>query len=596
MNQLFNLNLSITLEAPFLVQGSEPAALGIDALVQRNRQNIPIIPGTLLAGKVREVWDSHGLTEDSGKWFGHEASAFEPAPGRLVEMDLIFKKELKAEDQSIFHRVTIDAATGSAKPGHLLMIEQPWRVGQALEFAGQWWLFTTQQEATALAVLLQKTLAWIGQVGAESTAGFGKVLSVNVDAQPYRVQHGEGKPTRAQRIYYRMTTDHSVLVPKLGTALDNFFEGADIIPGAAIKAAIAHTLNARKGEPLTKAIGESFDHLVCSQAVPSATSDSTPVRPSALPLSVVCVKHNKQESFFDVSAFSLPQLIHNEVPDFQIDWKDDVAERLPIAGADVTVERELRVRTAIGNGVSAEGKLFSHESVWTNQWLGYLDLTGVKDDVASRIQDALAQPMLFLGKLKTLVRFEVIPEWQQQWQATQAHPGKEGSLQRVSLNSAALLTPIKDVSNSEPDSLFKAYAAYWHCVSNGSLALNHFFAEQQLAGGIYAAKNRQKNKMSAHEKPTYKPWLVTKPGSIFMLTVVKVEGAELLKQWQKTGLPLSQAVKNYYGSTWKENPFGPENGYGECLVNPSLGLPELPPGACTPVPELTDYAFKGAVA
>jgi hypothetical protein len=585
MNQLFQLQLTLGVEAPFLVQGSEPAALGIDALVQRNRQDVPVIPGTLLVGKVREVWDSHGLTNDSNKWFGREAKAFEPSPGLLVEADLVLKTELKADDQSIFHRVTIDADTGSAKPGHLLMIEQPWRVGQALEFSGKWWLFATQAEANELADKLQKTLTWIGQLGAEATVGFGKLLSVNVTASPYQAQITKSPATRADRIYYRLTTDYTVLVPKLGTALDNFFEGADIIPGAAIKAAIAHTLNARAGKPLTDAIGESFDYVICSQAVPSAKSCGSLTRPSCLPMSVVSVKqHNKPVVFFDVAQFKAPQLIYGEVPDFQIDWKDDVWGNLPNAGEAVKVERELRVRTAIANGVSAEAKLFSHESVWAEQWLGYIDLAAVKDSVASRIQEALTQPVLFLGKLKTPVLFEVIEPWQQQWHG---QPSAVGELQRVSLNSPALLTPLNEVSNGLPDSLFKAYAAYWHSVSNGSLALSHFFAEQQLAGGAFAAKSRQKNHVESDQKSsTYKPWLVTRPGSFFMLAVVKPEGIELLKQWQKTGLPLSQAVKDYYGSKWQENPFGPENGYGEFLVNPNLGLPDLPNSACTQVEEL----------
>jgi hypothetical protein len=149
----------------------------------------------------------------------------------------------------------------------------------------------------------------------------------------------------------------------------------------------------------------------------------------------------------------------------------------------------------------------------------------------------------------------------------------------VSLNTEALLNPLKEINNDDLGSLEASYKNYWASVSNTGLELSHFFAEQQLAGGVFAANYRQTS------LGQYRPWFVTKAGSTFVLKIKNTDGLKLLKQWALTGLPLSDAVKGYYGKSWKENPYGPENGYGEILINPQLGLKKLSPQQCELIEE-----------
>ena len=46
----------------------------------------------------------------------------------------------------------------------------------------------------------------------------------------------------------------------------------------------------------------------------------------------------------------------------------------------------------------------------------------------------------------------------------------------------------------------------------------------------------------------------------------------LLQHWQGHGLPLGKSVVDAYTDHWQHNPWLPQNGYGEVLVNPSTGF------------------------
>jgi hypothetical protein len=604
-NQLFTLDLTLTIQAPFLIQGSEPAGIGLDAVVQRNADKKPIIPGTLLVGKIKEVWKANAFTVDAAKWFGAQAentneNNFDPKPGHLVETDLTLTTVLSDASNSIVHRVSLDAHTGSAKPGHLLMIEQPWAVGELVTFEGQWFVITTQPEAEKLAKLLEQTIAWIGQLGAQASVGFGKITAVKVSAKA-KVQ--AAKPTRQNRIYYRMTSLFPVLVPKVGGAYDTLFEGGEVVPGAAIKAALAMTMNATNNKLLRSFIGNGFDDVTCSHAFPikefavaEKAEKQLPqlVRHSQLPLSIVKVTteltdaKGSMDTFYDVAHLDQPHLIDHNVPVFQIDWKDahwDKLEELAPALAAGAIKQHLRVRTKMKDGTSEEAALFSHESVSADfGWYGFIDVSNVKTDVATQVQNALANTVLFLGKLKTPVDFEVLNEPAAAWKQAWTNPSvldalAVGSMVTVSLNTEALLNPLKEINNDDLGSLEASYKNYWASVSNTGLELSHFFAEQQLAGGVFAANYRQTS------LGQYRPWFVTKAGSTFVLKIKNTDGLKLLKQWALTGLPLSDAVKGYYGKSWKENPYGPENGYGEILINPQLGLKKLSPQQCELIEE-----------
>jgi hypothetical protein len=127
--------------------------------------------------------------------------------------------------------------------------------------------------------------------------------------------------------------------------------------------------------------------------------------------------------------------------------------------------------------------------------------------------------------------------------------------------------------------LFAAYAEVWKQLSNDSLMLVRFFAQQQLAGGWYLHRRFQSGK-------PYNPFVLTDAGSVFVLkaaTEKEVEARRWIDEWLSFGLPLpGWAVNERYaregklGSHWTNCPYLPENGYGEINVNMSVHFEKRP--------------------
>lgn len=115
------------------------------------------------------------------------------------------------------------------------------------------------------------------------------------------------------------------------------------------------------------------------------------------------------------------------------------------------------------------------------------------------------------------------------------------------------------------------YQAAWNELSDGKLTLVRYFARQRLSGGRHRQRTRQNNLNS------YRPWLLTEAGSIFVLKAQKDVDSEHIKQmlkgWLSSGIGLTKRVSAWYGlgddsaQYWKFTPFVPENGYGEIAVN-----------------------------
>lgn len=83
MNTLHRFTLTVTLQAPYLVHGNDPGRHGLHATLLRDHRRRPVLPGTLLAGRIAEVWTAHGQElggADADLWFGRGDSTPAPAP------------------------------------------------------------------------------------------------------------------------------------------------------------------------------------------------------------------------------------------------------------------------------------------------------------------------------------------------------------------------------------------------------------------------------------------------------------------------------------------------------------------------------------
>jgi hypothetical protein len=127
-----------------------------------------------------------------------------------------------------------------------------------------------------------------------------------------------------------------------------------------------------------------------------------------------------------------------------------------------------------------------------------------------------------------------------------------------------LPNPYGILATNDGEKLKARYAAMWDRLSEDSLELSHFYAQQQLVGGGYLHQRFWK------EKP-YNPEVLTIPGSVFVFTVKNQEKAKkLINDWLVNGLPQDDEAD------WEHNPYRAANGYGEILVNP-LWLKDLEP-------------------
>ena len=101
-------------------------------------------------------------------------------------------------------------------------------------------------------------------------------------------------------------------------------------------------------------------------------------------------------------------------------------------------------------------------------------------------------------------------------------------------------------------------------MSEGSLELERYFAAQKLAGGQYIGHRFQRAK-SAQD---YRPYVLTTPGSVFVLKATDSDTAEkLIRTWKSSGLPLSPHLTTNGEPEFWQCPFRPQEGFGEFAVN-----------------------------
>lgn len=621
-NQAFNLNLSIAVKAPFVIHSSEPGGFGIDSAILRDPDGCPIIPGTLLVGKMRDAWDLFGEGTLITKWLGSKASNFQPEPGRLCESNFQPKpgrlceadlrlEKWKPESESHQHatRVEIDDSTGAGESGSLLVIEQPWAIAQKLNFTGMWRVIGSKEEVKLLCNAACGALRWMSQVGAEFSVGWGELDTIDIS---YQLASSSNTSTTVQvgavpeRLYYALNCDHPMCFPDKVLGDDNLFESSDVIPGNAIKAALALTWGASEGkfgnevnksEFLTHpALAESFWKMGFSHAMPSHTND----RPLPVPQSFVWA----DDRLWDAALLKEPHLFNGQAPAFPIDWKTKAWMAANATRKWGATHKDLRVRTAMDyeKARSKESDLFAYECIRpvrenddqptsTTRWLGWIDFSFETDRDERRQLIASAKQLLdkglhFLGKTKAVGKIDWLDTQPETWRSNLAI---ENGGWRVMLSTPALLTPIDQLQNAST-TLFDAYAHYWAKVSGGSLTLSHYFAWQRLAGGKYAWERRQKPVL----KKDYRPWILTLPGSVFFLkpTGDETTATDHLLKWREAGLPLSAKVLECYapkvekGSLWNHLPYVPQNGFGEIAVNAKTGV-----NLCVSIEKVKEYEY-----
>lgn len=581
--------IELIIQAPFISQATSPGSFGIDAVLARTRddQARPCIPGTHITGKLRQAWEEfasalEGSNDDSLKppdipaWLGQgtDTGSWQPSAKRLNLSDFVLDRDARGGER---YRIRIDEERGAVAKGAYQTIESPFKPGEKLHFQGTArFLAADREEANRLLRYLELGLKWIPQFGAERSVGFGRLLDAHLKSprvEPFaasaEAQSIEPAPT-AWTLRIKPLTPFCFAKRRVSP---NLFESDVVIPGGALKGALANLLQ-RAGTGF-ETLRARLEALRIGHAFPSADPAIRPVVP---PQSLVKVKHGEDIKRYDVALYPGPVLIHNEAPEFAIDWKDH---------SDVNAEfgwpewqTELRVRTAIDPEElrSADQQLFAYEMILpgNNHWLAHLDLSAIQEEeqrqaVLAQLKALLQAPVDGLGKTKARAQASLEPAGA--FKPKQHSPDLtplNNELWLITLQTPALLCDPEQLGETGGrDALHAAYAEAWAKLSENRLKLVRYFARQTLAGGRYLYHRFQ-------APNPYRPYLLTEAGSVFVLEQVAGELSDiqtLLENWLQQGLPLPAWAAQRYarngesGDHWRNCPYIRQNGYGEIAVN-----------------------------
>lgn len=594
----FHYDLTVKLEAPFASQGLQANALGVDCPLIRNHEGSPIIPGTLVAGMVRDVMGKmlERITESPGAkaktiisdaliddWFGKGSgnavgdepdaseTPFEPKRRKLVFRDLVCTGD-SSGNPSILTRIQIEPKRGSVKRGHLQVIEQLFLPGEEVPFKGQVSFLGSDEEAGKMETVLAMALELIPALGAFKSAGFGRVCET---AKLGKRREQEITPSGPSAIAFKYESQYFELRFLDPFLVDsdvfggNIHRGREVIPGAVIKGCLARSLE------LTGRLNELNDDLsktIISHALPAEDKDDA-IPPKAIPLTVFFCDKKIYDLFNYVDVFEdLPETKNNIIK-FQSDWKNENFGLIgPVVGWPAPSDHYVRTRTAISSktGVTEKNALFSQQMIIPSgkKWIFSIDPAGASEGNFKTIVNCLLGGLESVGP--TMARAECRQATIQD-QLPVAH--REGKW-RITLQSQAMMFRtadcIRKVDGDEPD-LKGLYRNYWRQIlsyydwagQEPEITDFRFFAAQAWDGGYRARRY-------CEDTSQYLPNILTQPGSVFEFAL-SGPGLDAQKNFfaflAGHGLPVPMATGFRQPRLWKICAYTPENGYGRVTVD-----------------------------
>lgn len=578
------LTVKLTVAAPFSTRSSEMGDIGVDSPLARTHAGRPYVPGTLVKGRLRQSWQE--LHSAAGERFDPNVDELlgkptandtlqrngdvEPRRGRLYFSDFSLSQELDKAPQ--ITRIQMDAALGSVRKGSYQVIETPSISGERLVFTGSIRYCALDPEGVKQIINYVETgLRWTTGLGAERTVGFGRLIDVAVEEKTTPiVESGSGATSSSNELYLLIKFGGPFCVAKRRIS-DNLFQSDIVIPGAVLKGAVAFNWSVLRGkqgariaegfDPERPELSRHFEKVRFRQALPCSANEDRKATPVFPPLSLA----RAGDSLYDVLLCDQPKLIDGKTAAFRIDWKDDAEAVVLRDFGWPQVKTQLRVRTAISGSQrrAEESMLFAYEQVQTGdlQWSARIDLHAVPENDCARaeaqLRSLLALGIHGLGKTKVSGQVtigESIPS-----AGAKAEVGND--LVAITLQSPAILCDPRRITRaSGQQELLEAYSEAWDDISSKTLKLVRYFAHQSLAGGFYLHKRFQPGK-------DYAPWLLTDPGSVFLLRKQSGGADGWIETSAQNGLELPAWARERYGNHWTTCPYLAENGYGEIAVN-----------------------------
>lgn len=534
--------VAVTLEAPFLMRGLEGLGFGVDAAQLRDGQGNAVIPGDQLKGLLRQAvrdLEGTGVALCEKAVFGRLPGEAKGQPGdergSIVVSDLV---AALPSTGAILPRVAIEAATGSARSGHLLMIESVAPIGTEATFTGELVVLVEPGKVKTTLGGLEAALRLVPAIGAMTTAGFGRVVEAKLEtlaeepllpASPAQRQGG--------RLAWSFGFDRPLLVSAERPEA-NVLASAQVISGAVLKGALARRLDLAGLD-----VDRFLDGLHVGHAFPFHDGME---HGRALPLSLVTDRGAMQ--WRDALLWDGPLFDDKKVPLFAPDWKGgaeaQARQRLGIGGGLAQVTR---TRTGIDpvHGRADEGNLFSYRMIDPTdvRWRAVIDTGGLGGPNLQILLAILAEGLEGVGKADAvMVEPSLAPAAAPD--PPQPVPGQAGQF-ALMLETPALLIDTPALESAE--TLRQKFEGYF---AQHGLKCVRFFAQQSWAGGI-----------TAIERAPYRPYVLVDAGSCFLL-----EGdAAPIAGWLRQGLPLPDWA-TVEGLGWRKCRYLPENGFGAVSV------------------------------
>lgn len=612
--------LQIKLASPFMFGGAPDLAFGVDDRLPRDEAGHVVLPGTLARGLLRDALDSMlrrgggnlpGVADGAklarllfGAGSGEKAEAdlrpgrgddaevegLAPHRGALVIADLLSPVAPAAKHIT---RIRIDEKLGSADEGALQAIEAPWPVGAQVVFSGSVRLAGAIDAGEAKKII-ELGLTALRQIGSFKSAGFGRVLDVGL-SEPKAAARRPAvtfEPAPAQRVAWHA---HGAFLAAVERVAGNIFRGGDVIPGGAIKGAIADMLAAsgqmtpERSDLLARTI---FGH---ARAVRQGARLAANTLPLPTPFSLACFGGDDVRAADTLLAPGAPLGVIDgalHTPRYEIDrkGKDGAAveawRNTRNLAAPLDLLHDPRTRTAIdydagtasyrkddGGGLFAQWRVLPK---YRTDDGALADARFVQDIAAfdsehdgQAIADLLnlvARQPIFVGKLNTA--FEIVARDHAPAMNVNGLNGANGqALFAVTLITDAVLCSAAELRAAKGDiaavygrNLPRALETLAQeakaTLAAADVALVRFFARQRFAGGYQAMRYRA-------DPNRYEPWVVTRAGSTFLFGCAADKRAAVttaLKRALACGLPEMDGQP--HETAWRRTPFARSNGYG----------------------------------
>ncbi len=416
-------------------------------------------------------------------------------------------------------------------------------------------------------------------MGGARTSGFGQVVQVTGKLDIQAAEQPK-EPLESDRWDLRLTFREPLILAKRKIS-DNLFESDDVLPGGALKGAVAEMM-ARQPEAFAELRAE-LHKVRFTHAFPTSKEGD---RPHRLPLSIAQFPGDDPDEpdFHDLIQTKDVAEAHkaaNKGPHkgalkFDIDWKDKTRTKALDRIGWPKVPTELRVRTAIDSSLrkAKESALFAWQMLvpYEHEWVGTVDVSGLTDKARRQLEALIRFGIEPLGKTKSRAHTELTK--------APASTVKPQPYYIVVLQTPALLlNPEPLTGSSSALDLEEQYQLSWSDLSGNSLKMTNYFQRCSLAGGRYFQKRFQ------YRQDRYRPYLLCDEGSAFLLEPVagqEEQAQAALQRWANRGLPLPAAVRGFYqlppvesSEDWRLCPYLPENGYGEVAVNGKTDFPLL---------------------